>query len=104
MVLRHRGSSPYILTSALKLYSWSFTLREEHRLRNFEDRALRKIFGDKRFEVTRELRRLHNEELNDLYSLTKYCAGDKINRNEMGRACGTYDGQQSYIKGFGVET
>jgi hypothetical protein len=41
------------------------TLREEHRLRVFESRVLRRIFGDK---VTGEWRRLHNEELNDLYS------------------------------------
>jgi hypothetical protein len=41
---------------------------EEHRLRMFENRVLRKIFGPKRDEVTRKLRRLHNEELNDLYS------------------------------------
>ena len=47
--------------------TWSFTLREEHRLRVFENRVLR-IFGPKRDEVTREWRQLHNEELNDLYS------------------------------------
>jgi hypothetical protein len=43
-------------------------LREEQRLRVFENRVLRRIFGPKRHEVTREWRRLHNEELNDLYS------------------------------------
>ena len=43
------------------------TLREESRLRVFENRALRRIFGPKRYEVTSELRRQHNEELNDLY-------------------------------------
>jgi len=43
-------------------------LREECRLRVFENRALRRIFGPKRDEVTREWRKLHNEELNDLYS------------------------------------
>jgi len=42
-------------------------LREEHRLRVFENRVLRGIFGSKRDEVTREERKLHNEELNDLY-------------------------------------
>jgi hypothetical protein len=46
----------------------SLTLREEHRLRLFENRALRKIFGPKRDEVTGQWRRLHNEELNALYS------------------------------------
>ena len=48
--------------------SWSLTLREECRLRAFENRVLRRIFGSKRDEVTGEWRKLHNEELNDLYS------------------------------------
>jgi len=43
------------------------TLREECRLKFFENRVLRRIFGPKRDEVTREWRRLRNEELNDLY-------------------------------------
>jgi hypothetical protein len=49
--------------------TWSVTLREEHRLRVFENRVLRRIFGPKRNEVTGEWRRLHNEELYDLYCL-----------------------------------
>ena len=44
--------------------TWSLTLREERRLRMFENRVLRRIFGPKRDEVTREWRKLHNEELN----------------------------------------
>jgi hypothetical protein len=48
--------------------TWSLTLREEHRLRVFENRVLRRIFGPKRDVVTGEWRRLHNEERNDLYS------------------------------------
>jgi len=47
---------------------WSLTLREERKLRVFENRVLRRIFGTKRDEVTGEWRKLHNEELNDLYS------------------------------------
>ena len=47
---------------------WSLTLREERKLRVFENRVLRRIFGPRRDEITREWRRLHNEELNDLYS------------------------------------
>jgi hypothetical protein len=43
-------------------------LREGSRLRVFESMVLRRIFGPKRDEVTREWRKLHNEELNDLYS------------------------------------
>ena len=48
--------------------TWSLTLRDERRLRVFENRVLRRIFGPRRDEVTGEWRRLHNEELNDLYS------------------------------------
>jgi hypothetical protein len=48
--------------------TWSLTLREEHRLRVFENRVLWRIFGPKRDEVTGEWRRLHSEELNDMYS------------------------------------
>jgi len=48
--------------------TWSFTLREERRLRVFENRVLRRIFVSKRDEVRGEWRKLHNEELNDSYS------------------------------------
>jgi hypothetical protein len=48
--------------------TWSLTLREEQKLRVFENRVLRRIFGPKRDEATGGWRRLHNEELNDLYS------------------------------------
>ena len=47
--------------------TWSLTLREERRLSAFENRVLRRIFGHKRDEITGEWRKLHNEELNDLY-------------------------------------
>jgi hypothetical protein len=48
--------------------SYSPTLREEHRLRVFENRVLRRIFGPTRDKVTRGWRKLHNEELHSLYS------------------------------------
>ena len=48
--------------------TWSLTLREERKLRVFENMVLRRIFGPRRDEVTVEWRRFHNEELNDLYS------------------------------------
>jgi hypothetical protein len=48
--------------------SWSLTLREEHMMRVSENRILSMIFGPKRDEVTGEWRKLHNEELNYLYS------------------------------------
>jgi len=48
--------------------SWSLTLREERRLRVFENRVLRRLFGLKKDEVTGERSKLHNKELNDQYS------------------------------------
>jgi hypothetical protein len=48
--------------------TWSLTLWEEHRLRVFQNRVLRRIFGPKRDEVTGEWRKLHNEEFHDVYS------------------------------------
>jgi hypothetical protein len=48
--------------------TWSLTLREGHRLREFENRVLSRIFGPKRDEVTGEWRKLHNGELRNLYS------------------------------------
>ena len=48
--------------------TWSLTLSEERMLREFVNRVLRRTFGRKRGEVTGEWRKLHNEELNDLYS------------------------------------
>jgi hypothetical protein len=47
--------------------TWSLTLREEHRLRVFENRVLRRISGPKRDEITGGWRKLHNEELHNLY-------------------------------------
>jgi hypothetical protein len=48
--------------------TWSLTLREEHRLKLFENRVLRRIFGPKRDEVTGDWRNLNNGELNNSYS------------------------------------
>jgi hypothetical protein len=48
--------------------TWSLTSREEHRLRVFENRVLRRTFGPKRDEVTGEWRKFHNGELHNLYS------------------------------------
>ena len=64
--------------------TWSLTLREERKLRVSENMVLRRRFGPRRDEVTGEWRRLHNEELNDLSS------SPKIEKNEMGWACGAY--------------
>jgi len=55
-------------------------LREERRLRVFENRALGRIFGLKRDEVTGEWIKLYNEELNDLYSSLNIVSGDQIKK------------------------
>jgi hypothetical protein len=62
------------------------------------------MFGPKRDEVTREWRKVHNEDLNDLYSSTQYCVGDKIEKNEMGRTCITNGREVRRIWAFGGET
>jgi hypothetical protein len=49
--------------------TWSLAVREEHKLRVFEKRVLRRIFGPKKDGVTGGWRKLHNEELHNLYSL-----------------------------------
>jgi hypothetical protein len=65
-------------------------LKEERRLRVIENRVLRRIFGPKRDEVIGERRKLHNEELNDLYSSPNI---DQIDKNEVGGSCSTYGGE-----------
>ena len=68
--------------------TWSLTLREERKLRVFENMVLRRIFGPRRDEVTGEWRRLHNEELNDLYSSTnivRVLVGKPEGKRPLGR-------------------
>jgi len=60
--------------------TWSLTLREECRLRVFETRVMMKVFGPKRDEVTGEWRKLHNEELNDLYCSPNIVCTIKLRR------------------------
>jgi hypothetical protein len=57
-------TSPVVLNGC---ETWSLAMREERRLRAFKNRVLRRIFGPKRDEVTEYWRKLHNEELNELY-------------------------------------
>jgi len=59
--------------------TWSLIFREECRLRVFENRVLRRIFGPKRDEVIGEWRKVHNEELN-LYSSPNFIRGIKLRR------------------------
>ena len=68
---KFKDSDTQNYNSACCLYgceTWSLTFREERRLRMFENRVLRGIFGLRRDEITGEWRKLQNEELNDLYS------------------------------------
>ena len=52
-------------------------------------------------EVTEEWKRLHEEELYDLYVLfPRYCSGDQV-KNKMGRTCGTFVREERYIQGLG---
>ena len=81
--------------------TWSLTLTEERRLRVFENRVLKRVFAPKRDEVTGECRKLHNEELRDLYSLL--CADGKIEKNEVGGACGAYGGGERCAQGSSGE-
>jgi hypothetical protein len=71
--------------------TWSLTLREGNRLRVFENRVSRKIFGPKKKEVTRCWRKFHNEELHDLYSSLDII----IEEGEMGRACSMHGDKRS---------
>ena len=64
----------------------------------FENRVLRRVSGPKRDEVTGKWRKLHNEEL------TEYCAGGKIEKNEMDGACSAYGGGERGVQGSGGET
>ena len=66
--------------------TWLLILREERGLRVFENRILRRIFELKTDEVTEEWRKLHNEELNDLYSSPNIVRVKKMDKNEMGWA------------------
>jgi hypothetical protein len=82
--------------------TWSLTLREEHRLRVFENRVLRRIFVPKRDEMTGEWRKLHNEELHNLYSpQISLGKSSQVKANEVGGACGTHERGEKSVQGFG---
>jgi hypothetical protein len=75
------------------------TLREEHRLRVFENRVMRGIFGPERDEVTGDWRKLHNEELHNLHSCLDIIR--QVKAYEVGGVCGTYWGGEKSVQGFG---
>jgi hypothetical protein len=65
----------------------------------FENRVLRRIFGPRRDEVMGEWRKLHNEELHNLYSSPDIISQVKV--NEVGGACGTHGRGEKSVQGFG---
>jgi hypothetical protein len=79
-------------------------LREERRLRPFENRVLRRIFGPKRDEVTGEWKKLHNEELNDMYSSLTIVRVIKLRRMIWAAHVERTGGEERHIQGFGGET
>jgi len=79
------------------------SLREERRLRVFENRVLRGIFGPKWDEVTREWRKLHNEEFNDLYSSPNIVQVIKSRRKRKRWAGNVACKEDRCIQGFGEE-
>ena len=83
--------------------TWSLTLREERRLRLSENGVLR-IFGPKRDEVTGEWKKLHNEELSDLYSSTSIVRVIKSRRMRWSGHAERMGGEERRIQGFSGET
>jgi hypothetical protein len=75
--------------------TWSLTLREEHRVRVFENRVLR-IFGLKRDEVTGGWRKLHNEELHNLYSSQSIISMKSRTMRWTGHVAGMRENRNAY--------
>jgi hypothetical protein len=92
-----------LVVALYRCETWLLTLREEHWLRVFENRLLRRIFGPKGNEVAGEWRKLHNKELNDLYSSSNLIWVINLRRMRRVRhvAC---VGKERCIQGFGGET
>ena len=89
-----------ILTAVLYgCETWLLTLREERRITVFEIRVLRKIFGPVRDDVSGKLRKIHNEELNDLNS-SPYVTQVIKSRRVGGGACSSYGGRGEVHTGF----
>ena len=79
-------------------------MREERRLRLFENRVLKRLFGPKRDEVTGEWRKLHNEELNDLYCSPNIVQVIKSRIMRWAVHVARMVGREMYIQGFDRET
>jgi hypothetical protein len=79
----------------------SLTLREEYRLRVFENRVLRTIFGPRRDEITGQLRKLHNKKLHNLHSSLNNMRPIGMKENVMGRICGMHGSEEKSVQSFG---
>ena len=79
-------------------------MTEKRRLRVFENRVLRIIFGPKKDEVTGELRKLHNEELNDLYSSPNFIRVIQSRRIKWAGPVARMGGEDRCVRGFDGET
>jgi len=84
--------------------TWSVILREEHGLRLFENRVLRRIFGPKRDKVTGEWGKLHNEELNDLYCSPNIVRLIKSVRMRWAGHVARMGREERFVHCFGRET
>ena len=91
------------LLTVTSLYLYS-CLREEGRLRVFENRVLRRVFGHKMDEVTGEWRKLHNEELRDLHSLPNIVQVVKSRRMRWAGHVARMGGGERSAQDFGGET
>ena len=91
-----------VFKTAVYLFIYLFiSLREGRRLRAFENRVLRRVFGPKRDEVTGEWRKLHNQELSDLYSLPNIV---RVVKSRRMRWAGHVARMGRGAQGFGGET
>jgi hypothetical protein len=75
----------------------SLILREKHRLRVFQNRVLRRISGPKRDEMTGGWRKLHNEEVHNLYSSPSIIRTIELKEDKMCRTCSTNGGEDECI-------
>jgi hypothetical protein len=76
--------------------TWSLTVGEEHALRVFENGVLRRIFGPKKEEVAGRWRKLHNQELHNLF-FAKYNYDYKVEEDKVGGTCGTNGREEEHL-------